>query len=691
MRVRTRGAASILAAALLSSGIAALNLHGGRAESLSGMQLTADARSAKAAGPVAHYLWEASSKTDTVQAITWRGLGTEASWQVMPHATGMALSSSHHMMYVAEYGTNKLLVVSLSSGHTVKAITVGSGAISDPIAVAVSPSQKWAYVVSTGPTPAKGKSWGNGTVTPVDLATDVASKPIAVGRDPSAVAFSSDDSQAFVANKGSGTVSVIDVATRHAKHLFHVGRGPDGLAVSGSRMIVLNSGTATHASSSLNLVDVATDKVMAEQPLPPSECSGPDAVAVGPGGSSAWLACGSGVIVPVGFARFEVDQQLKLSIPHTDAHGSTLTSITVGTRGYVYVANYRPGGKIGQVWPVNVQSRRVGLPVAAGSGPVTLLLSPKDTTLYVSDYGGTSASANNSTIVRLEIAAPQAAPPVKLGAAPVALVMSPSGGDVYVSNGNAVTIVSTLKNRVARSVGLGSQVGAEALNPAGSMLYVARGSEVLPVTVSSRHVGAPIQLSGPVCGLAVTPDDSTLLASTVGSGSCQSATGKLAFVSLPSDKVAASTPLFKGPVGLAVAGGGADAVVAAAASDALEVVSMSTHKVVWTTDLGAQPTGLAVNEATLQAYVTVGSSREVMHVTLLGHVGATVFTHTSTEPSGIALSGWTRLCAITGLDSSSVTILGLTTKNQFHAGIGVDGYPTGLAFGPSGPLFLYPG
>ena len=69
--------------------------------------------------------------------------------------------------------------------------------VSGIIAIAITPDGSTAYVTDNG----------DGTVTPIDIATDVAGSPIAVGRAPAAIAITPDGSSAYVVNQGDGTVT----------------------------------------------------------------------------------------------------------------------------------------------------------------------------------------------------------------------------------------------------------------------------------------------------------------------------------------------------------------------------------------------------------------------------------------------------------------------------------------------------
>src|SRR5216683_1615892 len=52
-------------------------------------------------------------------------------------------------------------------------------------------------------------NYGSGTVTPIDLASNTAGSPIAVGAKPWGIAITPDDGTAYVANSGAETLTPI--------------------------------------------------------------------------------------------------------------------------------------------------------------------------------------------------------------------------------------------------------------------------------------------------------------------------------------------------------------------------------------------------------------------------------------------------------------------------------------------------
>ena len=72
---------------------------------------------------------------------------------------------------------------------------------------------------------------GDGTVTPVNIATNTAGVPITVGTDPGGISIEPNGRYAYVTNSGSSSVSPINTATNGAATAINVGSFPEGIAM----------------------------------------------------------------------------------------------------------------------------------------------------------------------------------------------------------------------------------------------------------------------------------------------------------------------------------------------------------------------------------------------------------------------------------------------------------------------------
>lgn len=150
------------------------------------------------------------------------GAGARGSLRVPAGMTGISVTPA---------GTEALLLEGgfFATANLVVPVNLVTSAVGTPIplpstpwAIAVRPDGRFAYAVSNFPN----------EVTPIDLATDTARTPIAVGGIGDllgGVALTNDT--AYVVDNTRGAVIPIDLATNTPKRPIRVGRGPEGIAV----------------------------------------------------------------------------------------------------------------------------------------------------------------------------------------------------------------------------------------------------------------------------------------------------------------------------------------------------------------------------------------------------------------------------------------------------------------------------
>jgi YVTN family beta-propeller protein len=290
---------------------------------------------------------------------------------------------------------------------------------------------------------------GSGSVTPVDLATRRAGRPIRVGRHPVAIAVRPGGQTAYVVNNRSGTVTPIDTATRRAGRPIPVGRAPQSIAVTpdGTTAYVTNSG-----SGSVTPISLAT-----RRPGPAIKVgTDPQAIAVTPDGRTVYvLDWGGAAVTPIDTATGRAGPPIQV--------GSYPYAITIAPDGSTaYVASYGSDS----VTPITVATGRPGHPIPAGQAPDALAVTPDSKTVYA--VGGDS-----DDVTPITGATRRARPAIPVGYSPAAIAISRSGGTAYVVNtiSGTVTPVSTTTGEPARPirVGLYSYPTAITLAPSGNI------------------------------------------------------------------------------------------------------------------------------------------------------------------------------------------------------------------------------
>jgi hyaluronoglucosaminidase len=195
------------------------------------------------------------------------------------------------------------------------------------------------------------------SVTPVDLGTWRAGKPIPVGSEPVAVAVSvttSGAATAFVADAGSNTVTPIDVATLQPGAPIPVGPAPQTLAAAPGEVLVGNFGNRT-----LTAINPTTLQAGGTIALPLN----PTGMAVTPSGATAYV-CGGAGLVAVSVVGLTVGPPVAL--PDV-AQGIALSAD--GTTAWVTQ-------QAGTLIPVTLATGKVGLPLHLGGHPSAIVVDP---------------------------------------------------------------------------------------------------------------------------------------------------------------------------------------------------------------------------------------------------------------------------------------------------------------------------
>ncbi len=164
---------------------------------------------------------------------------------------GVAYDSGKGEIFVANYGSNTVSVISDSTNAVVATINVGNS----PIGVAYDSSKGEVFVANEG----------SKSVSVISDSTNALVTTISnVGNLPWGVAYDSNMSEIFVANCGDDTVSVISDSTNAVLKTVNVGSSPWGVAYDSSKGWVYvanwNSGNVSVISDSSNTV-IATVNV----------------------------------------------------------------------------------------------------------------------------------------------------------------------------------------------------------------------------------------------------------------------------------------------------------------------------------------------------------------------------------------------------------------------------------------------
>jgi YVTN family beta-propeller protein len=324
-----------------------------------------------------------------------------------------------------------------------------------------------------------------GTVTPVDLTNRRAERPIAVGREPQAIALSPDQRMAYVVNSGSDTVTPIQTGPRRREPAIAVGRDPQAIAITpdGRTAFVSDAGSDT-----VTPIDLRSDVAGVPIPVGPN----PRRLAIAPDGRTLYvLDWGGRTVTPI---------DVRTERPLTPIRvGSYPSSIVIGRSGRrAYVANYGSN----TVTPITTSDRRPGPPIKVGQAPSALALSPNGARLLVVD-GDTDRLTTIATRSSRRIHS------TRVGISPEALTLSRSGATAYIVNtiSGTITPVDVASGHADAPISVGTYAYPTQIIPASGGHAVVLGTyagNVRLVDTGAHSASGPIKVGALPVAAAIT-------------------------------------------------------------------------------------------------------------------------------------------------------------------------------------------
>lgn len=234
-----------------------------------------------------------SNSVTPINLVTGRA-GSPISAGIGPSA--IAITPNGERAYVTDAGTSSLghtvTPISLRTHRVLAPIKVGDG----PQGIAITPDGRRAYVTDAGAILAGQTGPLGHQVTPINLTTDVAMRPITVGNAPIGIAVTPDGSTVYVANLNSESVTPISVVSDTPGAPIAVPGAPIALAATRSDVWVVDTPAGGAPGNNVVPIHLATGK--AGTPIKVGK--GAQAIAIAPGNATAWVACLSAeTIVPV--------------------------------------------------------------------------------------------------------------------------------------------------------------------------------------------------------------------------------------------------------------------------------------------------------------------------------------------------------------------------------------------------------
>ena len=211
---------------------------------------------------------------------------------------GIAVTPNGKTAYVTDAGTSPIgttiTPINLTTRHPLPPITVGAG----PQGIAISPDGQTAWVTLAGAVVSGQAGAIGSTIVAVNLATSHVGTAITVGNAPLAVAVSPDGSTVWVANSYSGSVTPISTASNTAGTPIAVTGAPDSLAVTPNGQTVFVADQTSSVSKTSNVTAITTSSGVASAPIAVGK--DPSSLAITPDGQTLWVVCsGAGTLEPL--------------------------------------------------------------------------------------------------------------------------------------------------------------------------------------------------------------------------------------------------------------------------------------------------------------------------------------------------------------------------------------------------------
>ena len=166
------------------------------------------------------------------------------------------------------------------------------------------------------------------------------------------------------------------------------------------------------------------------------------------------------------------------------------------------------------IWEPGPQPRVLrGLAIAATSASLSALLFSAIT----GEQGLAGALPDTTGVTTIT-----AGKPIAVGSGPAAIAITPDGKTAYVVNGTSgtVTPIDTTTNRPGPAITVGREPAAIAITPNGKTAYVVNTTSgtVTPITTATGTAGPPITVGNYTMSIAIAPNGQTAYVGDYGSG-----------------------------------------------------------------------------------------------------------------------------------------------------------------------------
>ena len=574
-------------------------------------------------------------------------------------------------IFVADYGTNVVSVVSDTTNKAEAAVSVGSG----PDAIAYDNGKGEAFVAN----------WNSGNVSVISNLTDKVVASVHVGSSPDGVAYDPVMGEVFVANFNSFNVSVISDATNKVVATVPVGAYPAGVAYDSGKgeVFVTNLG-----SNNVSVVSDTTNKVVATVKVG----TNPWGVTYDSAKGEIFVTNSNCPSSPCGTGTVSVI---------SDANDTVLATIGVGSsgpdaavydpgKGQVLVANTnRPSNGafgsvsgMGDVSVISDASNTVITTLPLGTDPYGMAYDPGRGEVFVSNSTCPFLPCTAGSLWILSDSTDALAGTVLTGSTPSGIAYDSGKSEVFVPDyacspsfcGQLVEAISDANDSVVATTRVGQDPVAVAYDSGKSEVFVVNegSGNVSVISDTTGKVVAKVQVGQVPFDAVYDPTNGEVYVANEGSGN-------VSVISDALDRVVANISVGTGPEALAYDSAKGEIFVANSGSNNLTVISAATNKVSANINVGSFPDGITYDPKVSEVFVTNGQSGSVSVVSdTTDKVVAAVAVGPDPQAT-IAVDPANGLVFVANYLSNSVSVIS-DVLTSVVATLGVGAGPTSLAY-----------
>ena len=283
------------------------------------------------------------------------------------------------------------------------------------------------------------------------------------------------------------------------------------------------------------------------------------------------------------------------------------------------------------VTPIDTATNTAGAPIAVGSDPQAIAITPDGKTAYVTN-------ADSNSVTPIDTATNTTGTAIAVGSVPIAVAITPDGKTAYVTDeemgvAGSVTPIDTATNTAGTPIPVGDGPQGVAITPDGKTAYVtdAFSGSVTPIDTATNTAGTPIPVGSFPLGVAITPDGKTAYVANSGDGSVTP-------IDTATNTAGTAIAVGSGPFAVAITPNGKTAYVTNEFSDSVTPIDTATNTAGTPIPVGNSPSGVAVTPDGKTAYVANEQSGSVTPINTATNTAGTAIAPMGSFPIAIAVT-----------------------------------------------------